>query len=217
MVGNRKDLSDNNEALVKSLESIKALLAKSETKLSAARESLTQANKGPSMKKPELEIPTLDEVVEANQQFQIDLPDERDIPVLDSIEAEGPIFKLDDEDDYDFAESTLTIDTSSQPLDQDAHEEAEDIPLLSVESLEEEKPIPELMAVHLNEEPAATAIELPDLSPLLNAIDDVEGSMRSQISAAAIAFEERLNSELDLQMQKLRDQVYALVDKQEEQ
>ena len=125
MVGNRKDLIDNNEALVKSLESIKALLAKSETKLSAARESLTQANKGNDMKrlKIEPEIPTLKEIVEPRQQIQIDLPDEHDIPVLESIEEEAPIFKLDDEDDYDFAESTMTMDTSSQPFDQDAYEE----------------------------------------------------------------------------------------------
>ncbi len=221
-MGNKKDLIDNNEALVKSLESIKALLAQSETKLSAARESLTQANKGPTMKKqkPEPDIPTLDEIVEAGHQIQIDLAEEDDIPVLESVETEAPVFKLDDEDDYDFGEATMTIDTSSMPFEAMTMEEdeSEAIPVLAIEPIaEREGPaLPEIPPPDNAAEsapPVEAVVELPDLSPLLNAIDNAEGTMRSQIAEAAITFEENLNSQLDVQMQKLRDQVYALVDK----
>ena len=215
-MGNKKDLIDNNDALVKSLESIKALLAQSETKLSAARESLTQANKGPTMKDktPEPEIPTLEEIVEAGQQVQIDLSTEDDIPVLESVEMEAPVFKLDDEDDYDFGEATMTIDTSSMPFEDIEDEEDDAIPILAIEPTPELENTtrPEVSSHEYEKEPPA-AVELPDLSPLLSAIDDAEGTMRSQISEAAIAFEEKLNSQLDVQMQKLREQVYSLVDK----
>lgn len=218
MMSDKKDPVDSNEALVKSLESIKALLAQSETKLSAARESLTQANKGPSMKKqsPDNDIPTLEEIVEAGQQIQIDLAEEEDIPVLESIEMEAPVFNLHDDEDLEEEEATMTIDTSSMPFEMldDDEDDTEAIPVLEMEtttetlSTAESEPMEEPA-----QEVATVSHELPDLSPLLRTIDDVEGMMRAQISEAAIAFEEKLSSQLDIQMQKLREQVYLLVDK----
>lgn len=52
---------DDNENLVKALESIKSLLATSETKLNQARESISQAS-AHSLKKTR-EVPVLDNVV----------------------------------------------------------------------------------------------------------------------------------------------------------
>lgn len=52
---------DDNEAMVKALESIKSLLATSETKLSQARESINQAS-AHSLKMTS-EVPVLDEVI----------------------------------------------------------------------------------------------------------------------------------------------------------
>ena len=219
-MSDKKDPIDNNEALLKSLESIKALLAKSETKLSAARESLHQANQGTAMRKrpPENDIPTLEEIVEIGQQIQIDLPDDEDIPVLESIEAEAPIFNLEEEDE-DVGESTIMIDTSSLPFDVSDDEE-EEIPVLASElelaDEEEEEPVPPPIAIHEAAVETMAAAELPDLTPLLSAIDEVEGTMRAQISEEAIAFEEKLNSQLDVQMRKLREQLHLLADKFEE-
>lgn len=219
-MSDKKDPIDNNEALLKSLESIKTLLAQSETKLSAARESLTQANQNTAMKRktPDTEIPTLEEIIEVGQQIQIDLPDEDDIPVLESIEEEAPVFKLDD-DDYDFGESTMTIDTSSMPFDDidSKDDDSGEIPILALEPedapIQKNTPVFEPVSSDSQITETATAIELPDLSPLLNAIDDAEGIMRTQISEAAIAFEEKLNSQLDVQMQKLREQIHNLAEK----
>ena len=54
---------DPNDALVKSLESIRALLAKSEGKLSAARESLDLARPKTKPANPEMDVPVLDDIV----------------------------------------------------------------------------------------------------------------------------------------------------------
>jgi len=211
-MSDKDDLFNNNEALLKSLESIKSLLAKSETKLSAARESLHMANQGTAMKKtePEINIPTLDEVVESDQQFEIGLPDEDDIPVLESIEEEVPVFKFDDnEDELEFGESTMTIDTSSMPFDDEVFLEdiqiSEDISIPAIE--------PELTPTQPIHPIETEVVVLPDLTPMLSAIDDVEGTMRAQISETAIAFEEKLNNQLDAQMRKLREEIQSIVDK----
>lgn len=216
-MSDKKDSADNNEALLKSLESIKALLAQSETKLSAARESLHQANQGTAMRKkiPETDIPTLEEIVEVGQQIQIDLPDEDDIPILESIEEEAAVFNLADDDDDDYGEATMTIDTSSLPFEDVDDEALDAIPVLATEFEMEEQEEPEPAPVVIAEEPveASAAVELPDFTPLLSAIDAVEGTMRAQISEAAIAFEEKLNTQLDVQMRKLREQLHLLADK----
>ena len=214
MMSDKDDLLDNNEALLKSLESIKSLLAKSETKLSAARESLHMANQGTAMKKtePEINIPTLDEVVESDQQFEIGLPDEDDIPVLESIEEEAPVFKLDDdEDELEFGESTMTIDTSSLPFDEE--DSLEDISIPTVEPKSYKESVPELTPTQTTQPIETEVVVLPDLTPILSAIDDVEGTMRTQISETAIAFEEKLNNQLDAQMRKLREEIQSIVDK----
>jgi hypothetical protein len=202
---------DSNDALLKSLESIKSLLAQSETKLSAARESLTQANQGTTMKRkdPEFNIPTLDEVVEPGEQIEFGLPDEADIPTLESVEEESPIFNF--EDAQETGEATMAIDTSNLPFDLEDESEEEPIPVLEITSPSVSEPINDtadedsVEVISSSPEPA-----LPDLTPLLSAIDDIEGSMRSQISEAAIAFEERLNNHLEAQLRKVREQVHAL-------
>lgn len=197
-MSDKKEFVDNNEALVKSLESIKSLLAKSETKLSAARDSLHQANQGTTLRESEIDIPTLDEVVETGLQFDIEMP----------IEEDAPVFKLDDDGDIEFSKSTMSIDTSSMAFDND--DEQIDIPVLEPESQSEQTPKPISANV---DAPVINEIEvLPDLTPILNAIDEAEGTMRTQISETAIAFEEKLNNQLDAQMRKLRDQVQLLVD-----
>ncbi|MFO7604202.1 MAG: hypothetical protein R6X06_10360 [Gammaproteobacteria bacterium] len=228
---------DNNAALLKSLESIKALLAQSETKLSAARESLHIANQGTTMRKPKADndIPTLEEIIEVGQQIQIDLPDDADIPVVQAAIDELAGFNFKVEADLEETEPTMTLDTSAFAFafddhDQDTDDDSlSDIPVLSIDALEEDadrdaRPYPAPAAtpaaaaaavVEAQDEPAVVAppVPLPDLGPLLDAIDDAEGNMRAQISAAAIAFEDQLNNQLDAQMRQLRERVYALVEK----
>lgn len=206
-----KDPMDSNDALLKSLESIKSLLAQSETKLSAARESLTQANQGTTMKRkdPEFNIPTLDEVVEPGEQIEFGLPDEADIPTLESIEEESPVFKFDDEQEA--GEATMAIDTSTLPFDlEEESDEEEPIPVLEITSPSASNPLPETEGEDKTEVQPSPEFALPDLTPLLSAIDEIEGSMRSQISEAAIAFEERLNNHLETQLRKVREQVHVL-------
>lgn len=202
-MSDKEDFVDNNDALLKSLESIKNLLAKSETKLSAARESLHQANQGTTMRKTEtdIDIPTLDEIVEAGQQFEIGLPDD-DIPVLESpVKEQAPEFKLDDDDDFEFDESTMSITPSSLSFDDEDEAEIQT------------RPAAETFSADSEHQAEREVVVLPDLTPILNAIDDVEGTMRTQISETAIAFEEKLNNQLDAQMRKLRDQMQLIVDK----
>lgn len=67
------DISDSQESLVDALESIKSLLAKSDSKLAAARESIAIASNQTALgkldihdqheKSDQIEIPTLDDIV----------------------------------------------------------------------------------------------------------------------------------------------------------
>jgi len=67
---NKPKSSDENENLVKALESIKILLATSETKLSAARKSISQAS-AHSLKTTR-EVPVLEDVIVPGKQMASD-------------------------------------------------------------------------------------------------------------------------------------------------
>jgi predicted component of type VI protein secretion system len=93
--------SDESQDLLDALESIKGLLEKSESKLSAARESLAQAktsnDQASSMRMPvsnEPVVPVLDDVVLTPEVDEEDIPvlsaSADDIPVLEDVPVLGP-------------------------------------------------------------------------------------------------------------------------------
>lgn len=69
---------DDNENLVKALESIKSLLATSETKLSQARESISQAS-AHSLKMTR-DVPILDEVIIPGKSVKTEAPETAEQP-----------------------------------------------------------------------------------------------------------------------------------------
>lgn len=73
------DPKDSNEDLLQALESIKGLLAESETKLSAARDSIKLANEASTSKREEI-VPVLEEIVIPGQDMN---NDNDEIPILD--------------------------------------------------------------------------------------------------------------------------------------
>jgi len=106
----KNKLIEDNESMVKALESIKSLLATSEDKLNKARESIDQAS-------------------------SFTLRNDNNVPVLDDIIVPGKSADIEDEEPQLDFENTQLVDVEQEPLP-----DFEDTQLVDISPEQEEQP-----------------------------------------------------------------------------
>lgn len=171
----KRELDDNNDNLVKALESIKTLLATSEDKLNKARESIDQASS-----------------------FTL-RADDRDIPVLDDIVVAGD--ELDQTEMIDLnqtiADTTEHADLIIQQLDEVEEIELELAPAPELvpgpEPKSEPVPKPEPESSQLPTAPEPTG---PDPAAIAQLQQELESEMQTKLKAYTAQLEQELKERI---------------------
>ncbi|MDH5409078.1 MAG: hypothetical protein OEZ33_07160 [Gammaproteobacteria bacterium] len=107
----RDKLNEDNESMVKALESIKSLLATSEDKLNKARESINQASQFALKSDPD-EVPELDDIIIVPRKSATEASEkEPQIDFADTQFVEADPDQELDVDDESFADSLIQLRT----------------------------------------------------------------------------------------------------------
>ncbi len=182
--------SPENQELVNALESIRGLLEKSESKLSAARESLRKA-KPPSnhifrttaAQSSEPVVPVLDEVIPLEDSDFVYDPDNLDVDLSDASVPE-------------------------LPLEEVALETEEEIPDLAEQAHGETEPTSTILQQPLDLPPPDAGLDEVELKVLLDDFKaDLEKQLHETILQTMIQIEMDIKGAIETELDKLRDKL----------